>query len=172
MRTKKVVKEKIDTFTDFKTGEVQKEISSMVVNIPVEPPYVKLYIDHICLLNNLPKGMTTAVLMELIKRVPYNGELNLTAYTKRKIAKSLGIKNIKSMDNIISNLIKKNIMDRIGTGTFLMNPNLFAKGCWSDIRKLRNQYLNLTISYQDNGYTMNSYFKPKPISDSLEDNKK
>ena len=42
-------------------------------------------------------------------------------------------------------------MKRIGRGSFLLNPSLFAKGSWNDIRRLREKYIELKIIYNSNG---------------------
>ena len=143
-----------------KEGEVYAEISEKLFNIPSEPPFVKLYVQDIVKLNNLPKG-NSGVLYELIKVVDYQNEINLNPRIKQRICSILNIKP-SSLNNAISKLLKKNIICRLGRGSYFLNPNLFAKGSWSDIRKMRDKYLNLTITYKDGEKTMSSSFSDEP----------
>jgi hypothetical protein len=146
----KVIFEKTETFLDHKTGEIHEEINYQTIKIPKEPPFVKLYLEDLIKLNNLPKS-NSSVLYELVKLVNYDGEINLSPFSKERIVKILKIKNPKSLDNSIQQLVKTDIMKRIGRGCFLLNPSLFAKGSWSDIRRLREKYIELKITYNNNG---------------------
>lgn len=146
----KIIFEKTDTFLDHKTGEIYKEINSKTTKIPKEPPFIKLYLEDLIKLNNLPKS-NSSVLYELVKLVNYDGEINLSPFSKERIVKILKIKNPKSLDNSIQQLVKTDIMKRIGRGCFILNPNLFAKGNWNDVRKLREKYIELKITYNNNG---------------------
>jgi len=146
----KIIIEKSETFLDYKTGEINQEINSQTIKLPKEPPFIKLYLEDLVKLNNLPKS-NSSVLYELIKLVNYNGEINLSPFSKERIIKKLKIKNPKSLDNSIQQLVKTDIMKRIGRGSFLLNPSLFAKGSWNDIRRLREKYIELKIIYNSNG---------------------
>ena len=42
-------------------------------------------------------------------------------------------------------------MRRVGTGAYVLNPHLFAKGAWRDIKKLRVEWLELNIQYTRDG---------------------
>jgi hypothetical protein len=143
--TRSTIKETID----HATGEVLHEEKSKTIQLPNEPPYVKLYLDDLMKLKDLPKGSST-VLYELIKRINYDGQLIINGSLKRMIAKDIGIQE-NSISNAITKFIKKDIMSRLDKGIYVFNPNLFAKGSWTDIRKLRNKYLELTITYNKTG---------------------
>ena len=134
----KIILEKTETFLDYKTGEINEEFNLTTIKIPKEPPFIKLYLEDLVKLNNLPKS-NSSVLYELVKLVNYNGEINLSSFSKERIVKILKIKNPKSLDNSIQKLVKTDIMKRIGRGCFLLNPSLFAKGSWNDIRRLREK---------------------------------
>lgn len=68
----------------------------------------------------------------------------LSAGIKRIISKELGLKNNRSINNALSDLVKGKILYRIETGVYNFNPYLFGKGDWQDIARLR-----LDINYDD-----------------------
>ena len=132
---------------DKETGEVVT--SEKVTQLPKEPNFVKLYIDDIGKLYNLPKSCS-GLMMALVKKIDYEGIITIASGAKKRTAKELGI-SIQSFDNSIQKLLKQGIMIRIDRGEYMMNPNLFAKGDWTDVRRLRNKYIELNISYTDTG---------------------
>lgn len=117
-----------------------------ILNGDDKPQYIKLYLQDILYLSNLPKNHEK-ILFELLKRTTYAGEkygmeVVLNASIKKRIAETLGIKNIRSINNALSDLVKGKILFRTDTGLYTLNPHLFGKRDWQDISKLR-----LTIDY-------------------------
>jgi len=145
----KITYEKEEISTDYVTGEVKQKNTTQISKMPVEPPFVKLYIDDVIKLKDLPKG-NSKLLYQLVRLLNYEGQVILNGSIKNIIAERLGIKK-QSIDNILNNLVKKDIIKRYATGIYLLNPSLFAKGEWSDIRKLRNKYIELNIKYMETG---------------------
>jgi hypothetical protein len=146
----KITYEENEMFVNHVTGEVLMESHTQIKRLPIEPPFIKLYLDEIIKISNLPKG-NSAVLYQFIRLVDYDGEVNLSPHLKNKMVRIIGMKNAKSLDNAISSLIKGNIMKRIGRGSFVLNPNLFAKGSWNNVHHLRDKYINLNIRFFPNG---------------------
>ena len=95
----------------------------------------------------------------------YNSDIVINAGLKRIIAKEIGIKE-QSISNAITGFIKKDIMTRVETGIYMLNPELFAKGSWTDVRKLRNKYVELRITYKDGKREMHSVISDIKNSDS------
>jgi len=110
---------------------------------------VKLYLDDIVKINDLPKS-SSKVLYELVRKINYDGQIIINASVKRMISARIGVKE-HSISNAITGLIAKDIMHRIDTGVYVFNPALFAKGAWVEIRKLREKYLELKITYSPDG---------------------
>ena len=146
------------TLVDTETGEVKKQEKTNVVKIQSEPAFVKLYIEDISKLYDLPKG-TDKLLFELVKSMSYEGEICLNAGKKRIIAEKLGFSNTRTIDNNLTKFCKKDILDRVETGVYIANPNLFGKGSWADIYKLRTLWLKK--SYTRNGETIETPFTEK-----------
>ncbi len=131
------------TTVDKNTGEVLKEENSKVVKIPSEPSFIKLYVEDISKLYNLPRG-TDKLLFELLKHMSYEGQICLNSGMKRIISEKLNIQNTRTIDNNLSKFVKAKILDRVETGVYIANPNLFGKGSWSDIYKLRTLWVKRT----------------------------
>lgn len=143
------IRQSIETSViDNHTGELVSKRANKVLSWGDEPSYIKLYLQDVLYLSDMPKHHEK-ILYELLKRSTYAGEkdgmqVSLSAGTKRLICKELGIKNIHSIDNALSDLVKGKILYRIETGVYNFNPYLFGKGDWQDIARLR-----LEINYEE-----------------------
>ena len=71
-------------------------------------------------------------------------EVIVNSALKRRIAKELNFKNIGSISNAITDLVKGKILIRKDVGIYQFNSYLFGKGDWQDIARLR-----LEIDYDD-----------------------
>ena len=131
---------------NFLTGEITTEEITNVVKIPKEPPYVKMYIDDLAKILELTSGCRS-LLYFLIKKMDYEGIITLTKSSRDRLAEQVGVKET-AIRNQITQLCQKGILKRIGTGEFEANPNLFARGDWSDIHKRRKSF-RLTIKYDN-----------------------
>lgn len=135
-------------------GTVKSELRETYVE--KEPDYVKLYLQDIALLNDIPKWVG-GVLYELLKRLEWGtNEIILNASVKRRIATDLGIA-AKSVDNALVAFVKKNILSRVDTGIYRANPYLFGRGSWEDIKRIR-----LSIVYDESGKHVEADFVEFP----------
>lgn len=137
---------------NFSTGEIKTEEITNVVKIPKEPPYVKMYIDDLAKILELTSGCRS-LLYFLIKKMDYEGIITLTKSSRDRLAEQIGVKET-AVRNQITQLCQKGILRRIGTGEFEANPNLFARGDWSDIHK-RRKCFKLTINYENETRILN-----------------
>ena len=130
---------------DHKTGEITSEIESVSYPFSSEEPYVKLYIKHACYLQGLIHS-EYSVLYKALKHLDYENEVVLLKRRKEKIAKDLGI-SINTVNNTLFQMVKKKVLFRIEKGFYKVNPYLFGRGSWKNIKKLR-----MTIDYNPNDY--------------------
>jgi hypothetical protein len=137
---KKIAKTETNTIIDAKTGEIIATEQTTISYGEKEPAYVKLYVDDVVRLVGLPPS-TTTVLMEIIGNIGYQNIFAAYAPVKRMICKTLDI-NINTLNKAIQNLYQKGILLRVERGVYIVDPNLFARGKWEDIKTLR-----LTIEY-------------------------
>ena len=142
--------EKIHIVTNEITGETISRTSN-VIDIRVmepEPAYIKLYIEDISRIFNLQQGHQE-ILAYVAASVDYEGIVSLAIGRKARIAATLNC-SVKSIDNAITEYIKHGILARIGRGEYELDPNLFAKGKWRDIRERRMGF-RTTITYTPKG---------------------
>jgi hypothetical protein len=144
----KIVQLEQKTEVDYETGQVTKQTNSKVINLPQEPPYVKMYIDDVGKLLDVPPG-PRMVLYQLVRKLDYEGFISLTPAARERIAKACDI-SVRTMSNYLTMLSASGILRHAGRGEYEMNPNLFAKGDWKDIAK-RRQDFELSIQYRSDG---------------------
>jgi hypothetical protein len=131
------------------TGEVIASSKETIIQFPAEPEYIKLYLDDINRIYELPNN---SILYEIMKRMDYDGLINLSKYAKDMICEKLDLKP-QTFANYLQILKKKDIIKAVGTGTFMPNPNLFGKGSWKDIYNRRKTYesIKFQITYKADG---------------------
>ncbi|MDB0600239.1 replication/maintenance protein RepL (plasmid) [Tenacibaculum maritimum] len=109
-----------------------------------EPEYIKLYLSDIGKLNGLSPA-SNKVLLELIKSMSYNNVIPVYMPIKKMIANKLGI-TTHSVEKAVKTFYKKGLFIRAARGVYIADPNLFGKGKWTDIKKLR-----LVVEYDKDG---------------------
>lgn len=149
MTMKQNIYQETTVVTDHSTGEISTVEQTNVVKLPSEPPYIKLYLDDIQKLYDLPNN---TILYELLRRMNYDGEIVLNSSEKKKIAEKLSIK-IQTIDNYLNKLKAADVFSSVAKGTFLPNPNLFGRGDWLKILDRRKKYNNikLNVIYKPDG---------------------
>ena len=134
----------LDTKTEVKVDlESGKAIESTeqqerTVKVEQEPNFIKLYLQDICKLNDLPKT-SSKLLNELLKYTAYDNMILIPTYVKEKLAQELNM-NIGTVSNSLSKLTKKGILKREGKGAYRLNPFFFGKGKWTEIKKIRAEW--------------------------------
>lgn len=120
---------------DLLTGQVVQ--TDREIRIPKEPDFIKLYLDDLVMLKDIPQWVS-GILYALLKRMSYQNEIVLNATIKKRIATDIGI-TTRTIDNALVTFVKKNVLFRVGIGVYQANPYLFGKGEWTNIRKIRLQ---------------------------------
>lgn len=139
MNSKKVGYETTEIRTDYTTGEVKEHKKSHTVAIEQEPAFIKLYLADICKLEGI-KAKGNEILLKLLEHTNYNNEILLPKAIRERIENQLNLpKNV--LNNHLSALCKKEILMRLGTGLYLLNPELFGRGSWKDIKEIRVQWV-------------------------------
>ncbi len=140
----KVSQSKIKETIDVETGELKSHVSTQVFGLEKEPPYIKMYIEDIARLKELPHGMNR-ILLEMIKSMGYNNIIAAYKPIKTIMCNNLGIK-MDYLNKAISTFHKKGLLIRLDRGIYMADPELFARGKWEDIKNLR-----LVIEYSKDG---------------------
>jgi len=144
MSDKVILKKEHTETRDAITGEVTERSITHTVKVEQEPSFIKLYIKDMCKLNDVPKN-ANKILIALLEYVNYNNEIILSAGLKKRIAKELEI-TPPSLNNGISRLVKSELICSVERGIYLLNPNMFGKGKWKDIKELQ-----ITWDYSNKG---------------------
>ena len=156
-----VIKQRVTSeVIDNETGAITRREEDTTLSFPSEPPYVKFYLHDILYLSDLPKTHDK-ILLSLLKRATwanadYGMIFTLSAGLKRMMAKELGFKNSRTINNALSDFVKADIFKRLETGVYQLNPYLFGRGNWQDIEKLR-----MEIDYTLKGRTFKSMIEYK-----------
>ncbi len=137
------INQSIETDIINEDGELISKRANKTLSWGSEPPFIKLYLQDILYLSDIP-NKHEKVLYELLKRVTYAGDENgmeviINSSLKRRIAKELNFKNIGSISNAITDLVKGKILIRNDVGIYQFNSYFFGKGEWQDISRLRLQ---------------------------------
>jgi hypothetical protein len=147
---KKVIRQQTETVVDHETGEISKTTDLKESYIEQEPSYVKMYIQDIVRLNDLPSS-AGKVLNILVSNMGYGNKVILIKPIKKYIMEQTGLSE-GSVKRCIADLTKANILIRLERAVYLIDPSMFAKGKWADIKKLR-----MVIDYNEDGTkTINS----------------
>lgn len=151
MSTKKITQSTVAQVINMQTGEIVETATTNVFRIPSEPPYVKMYLDDLCVLIQIPEAQKT-LLLHLLRRLDYEGYITLSARARKEMAKSLGIAD-QTFRNRLNDLTKSGIIARVSTNEYLANPQYFARGEWKSICA-RRQAFELRITYSEKGKTL------------------
>lgn len=136
------------TVIDEATGKIDTRESTKTTSYlkDVEPDFVKLYVADIVRLKDLPPA-TEKLLLLIVRNMNYNNTFINHKFLKEMMVKELKI-SINTLNMGISNLKKKGILIPVrgAKGLYIVDPELFARGKWEDIKNLR-----LVIEYNKDG---------------------
>ena len=121
-------------------GEVIETVTNSFSKIPQTPDFVMAFTKDLGYLQHLSGG-GAKLLFGLMAVVDRNNEITLNKARKERVAQSTGLK-LGSIDSLLNQLIKKEIILRVERGIYCLNPFLFGKGKWKNVQKMR-----MTIEY-------------------------
>jgi len=129
---------------DKETGELQDYEFVTEAVVSREPDFVKLYLNTILTAKNLPITHN-ALLNELLLRMSYadveEGQIiYIVPYDRERIAIKLGLK-ADTVKKTIIDFVKTGILRKIANGKYQVNPHLFGKGEWNDIKRIRATFI-------------------------------
>ena len=132
------------------TGELLYDRTNVIdINkMPDEPAYIKFYIDDLSLLNKLTAG-ETRILLYVAATANYQGEVLLPIAIKKRLAINAEL-SVQAVNNAITKFCSKEILKRLDTGLYELNPDLFARGKWREIRERRKGFYT-KITYTPDG---------------------
>lgn len=132
---KKVTYQITETQVDHTTGEITVTNDTTTAIMDREPDHVKLYLQDLVRVKDLPKGYGNMLLI-FMKHMGYNNVFAAYAPLKRHIAKTYGL-SINYINKSIDFMAKENILIRVERGLYIVDPSLVGRGKWEDIKGLR-----------------------------------
>lgn len=123
------------TNTNPITGEIIETEKEQKIRFPKTEDFVMTFTKELGFMKNLSKGEILLV-FGFLKIVNRENELILNKSIKERIAKEFDL-SVKSINPLISNLVKKGVIINKERGIYLLNTFLFGKGNWGDIKELR-----------------------------------
>ncbi|MGE4415509.1 MAG: replication/maintenance protein RepL [Bacteroidales bacterium] len=162
------INQSVETLVIDQNGEFVSKRANRTLSWGDEPPYVKMYLDSLLYLKDMPKGYNV-VLNALLKRMSYAGDADgqvivVNKAVKERISKELGI-SVSRIDNVMGDLTKGELLYRIDRGMYRVNPSFFGKGDWQDIARLR-----LEITFDANGKTIMGEIEKKSKKNEVDPN--
>lgn len=141
--------------TDISTGRsVCIKTAADVRPLPKEPEFIKLYIQDLARIFEL-QNQHQDILIYLAASADYDGVISLTAGRKERIANTVSLTtgsscSPKSVTNAVGEYIKRGLIRRVGRGEYELDPHLFARGEWRQIRERRTTF-QMHVTYSNNG---------------------
>lgn len=127
------------------TGEVlDTSITTSHTNREVEPDYIKLYTSDVSKLLGV-SDCYSDILYQILKATTYDNTVVLNSDRKQTISQATGFA-VKTIEKSVTHYIESGILCRKNRGTYIVNPNLFGKGKWDNVKKIR-----LTVTYDKDG---------------------
>ena len=150
MKEKRTIYEREETVTDNSTGEALSTKKTSVCRIPQEPPYMKVYLNDLCRLTNVPKA-NEDVLKLLLRKLDYDGYITISTRYREEIQKKLNI-TAGTLRNRIQLLKQQGLIRVVSNNEYEANPHFFGRGNWADIynRRIEGKF-KLTITYDTKG---------------------
>lgn len=147
-RQKKIIQVAETQMVNHETGQILHEEKTNVVRLPQEPPFVKLYLEDVAKVLELPQG-PQSLLLALVRKLDFDGMISLTPTARDRISDTLKIK-VTTFNNYLTTLVEREVLKRVGRGEYEMNPHLLAKGDWQAVQKRRANF-RLTVIYKPDG---------------------
>lgn len=136
-RKQRVLRE--EQTVNHETGEITSRTT--VFQFDKEPNYIKLYFDCLgVVLGN--DGLNTCLndmLVEVLALGSYANDgqhVVLNAYNKKIVCERTN-KGLKCLEKAIKKWTENGVLKRVARGTYQINPWIFGKGEWRDIKSLR-----------------------------------
>ena len=129
-----------ETEVDYQTGEVTRR--KHTVQFEPEPNYIKLYLDCLGVFSGNAGWSVSLneIFIELLKLVSYADDdqlVTVNAYVKKRIAEKTG-KSVRRIEQALQSWIDNKVLFRVARGTYQLNPYLFGRGDWRDVKNLRS----------------------------------
>lgn len=145
---------KISNIIDVQTGEIITQTSEEIKTKQKEPDFVKIYLNTIMTFQGI-KNISSEFLICLCNYITYANDektqmrVIINKMIKDEMSAKLDIK-INMIEKYIRKCVESGILFKTEyRGTYIVNPFLFARGEWKNIKSLQTEfdYANGTWKY-------------------------
>lgn len=116
-------------------GEFVEEEKEQIIRYPKTEDFVMTFTKDLGYMKDLTKG-EMLVMFGFLQNVSNNNEVVLNKSIKERICNQFDLLPT-SMNQLISNLKKKKMIISKERGIYILNTNIFGKGKWNEVKKLR-----------------------------------
>jgi hypothetical protein len=123
---------------DYSTGEVMEQEVYINKVIDTEPSYVKLYLDVIATFKQYSKAFSP-ILLGFLEYMSYANKQQIIFVNKplkEKIANKCNV-SLSRVEHALTEFVDVGIFFRVKRGEYHVNAEIFGKGDWRDIKKIR-----------------------------------
>lgn len=148
------IAEKTLTILDVETGEIISQESEIIKTTQKEPDFIKVYLNAILTFSGI-KNISSDFLLCLCNYITYANDektqmrIIINKMIKDEISQKLNIK-VNMIEKYIRKCVESGILFKTEyRGSYIVNPFLFAKGEWKNIKSLQTEfdYINSTWKY-------------------------
>ncbi|HCF2750532.1 TPA: replication/maintenance protein RepL [Pseudomonas aeruginosa] len=129
---------------DKTTGELIKSEEVKNFSVPAEPEYVKMYLKDIASIYSI-SPLTNKILFHMLAESTYANIVNINPTVKRSICMLVNT-SMSTFNNCLSELKAAGIVKEVGRGSYMLNPDLFGKGPWTQVYKNRAIYQSIKVT--------------------------
>jgi len=126
---------------DLQTGEIFTK-TVFTKNVETKEQFIRTYTEdvlHLCRCS----GAETRIVLALLPYVEYNTNQFFLTKSRKEDIGVITNTTMNTINSSISRLMKKNVVIKLSSNTFMLNPKLFFYG--TDVE--RNKIFSLAISY-------------------------
>lgn len=132
--------------TIMDSGEIIETKTEKRIKNSDEPHFIKLYLDFVLTISDLSKSLNP-ILMAFLKHMSYaNREekdggqiIYIASSLKKDIANDLNI-SIDRINQSITQFVKSGIFKRLDRSKYQINPSMFGRGEWIDIKSIKGNF--------------------------------
>ncbi|SFP99655.1 replication/maintenance protein RepL [Hydrogenimonas thermophila] len=140
--TTSLVYEREREIVDNQTGEVLKTEQDRIIKVSKTPDFVMMFTENLGALMRLTKSEISVLSVILQRYVMRGNAVVLDTKIRKLIVEAAELKSLSTLRTILYNLKKKQIfLENETDGLLYINPYLFGKGSWNEIRKLRQEFI-------------------------------
>ena len=135
---KRITQTQARSVADFRTGEVVAEETDVTFYIDAETTYVKMYATAACVLGEVPIAERETLRL-IAMRLDYDGKVFISKSIQTELCDALHV-TPKTLSNRIAYLLKRGMLHRVRYKEYLVNPDYYARGDWTNVKKLKKDF--------------------------------